>query len=291
MLSKKLFPPLILIIIFFIYKLNNSENSDTYFIPLFIVSILLLAVYILARPIDIWWVTKYPPALSPQLDGFVRQTTPYYVLLNNQNQKRFHDRLSVFLLQKEFKNVGKNENTREDIKILIATQAIRMTFGLDDQTYLLKKYEHIVLYPHAFPTPALKFLHSVESNNDGVLIFDAERALASILQPNVYYNIVIHEFAHVFSILYPTKNFPTFDESIWEVFKNIRGFDKSFILLYTGLNEVSTIAVSVEHFFESPLLFKKYLPDIYDTYTKIFNQDPLNIENPILYTQHFRKNI
>jgi Mlc titration factor MtfA (ptsG expression regulator) len=282
MLSKRIMLPLAAIVCFFAYKALGAEGDTLYFVPLFAFLMLLTVVFLLKQPIDWWWVQKHPPALPPPLDRLLRQAVPYYALLDGEEQRRFHDRVSLFSLRKEFESVGKEKETRPDLQGLIAAQAVQLTFGIKRNDYLMERYAHVVLYPHPFPSPAMKFLHSTEINEDGVLIFDAERALAGMLQPNKYYNLVLHEWGNAFYRSNMGAQFPRFETSAWGQLERIRGMDKAYILTYTGLEEVDIVPVSIEHFFMSPLLFQQIMPDVYGLYTKIFNQNPLRTSSPVL---------
>ncbi len=269
MFSRRLATPFILILFILSYWSWKSGNSDIAYwtiIPL----ISLSTIYVLQYEIDWWWAKDHPPRLHPIQEKAIRRYTPFYARLHPKAQKKFRDRVSLFLLWNEF--IGKNEQEKvpDDIQAVIASQYIQMTFGWDD--YLIKGFQRIVIYNHAFPSPALQQLHSSELHKeDKVLLFDIERLILGFAKPTKAYNLLLSEYAEVFTIAKSELNFPKLPEDIWERLAKIRGFDKTYILTYTGKNEVSPLQASIEHFFQAPQSFRQELPDIFNQYSRIFN--------------------
>ena len=69
---------------------------------------------------------------------------------------------------------------------------------------------------------------------------------------------------------------PVFEEPIWDHLQEISGITKEFIFKWINLEDIDPLAVSIVHFFTFPKKFNELLPEVYRTYTDIFQQDPLN---------------
>lgn len=269
MFSRRLASPFILLAFILAYWSWKTANPDLAYY-LLIPFISLATIYVLQFEIDWWWAKDHPPRLHPQQEKAVRLYTPFYPQLAPKAQQKFRDRIARFLLWNEFIGKNQEEKVPDDIQAVIAAQYVRMTFGWED--YLIKDFQRIVVYNHAFPSPALKQLHSSELyTKDGVILFDVERLILSFAQPRRAYNLLFNEYTEVFQIAKPTLQFPTLPEDIWESLAKIRGFNQDFILAYTGKNEVTPLQASVEHFFFDPTRFKEELPEIYEQLAKIFN--------------------
>ncbi len=275
--SMRIASPLVFILALLIVK---SAEDGSYKMIIFGIVVFLAIIYILHPQIDLWWAKRNPPTMNPKLEFFLRQHFGFYARLSPQEQERFRNRLMIYMMDKEFIYMTKEEKMPEDVRVLITAQILQLTFGLEE--YLTKDFDRIVIYKHAFGTPELQFLHSSEIHlKDGVTIFDLERTSQGIFD-NKHYNLILHEYGNIFRIQNPNIIFPDFDENIWETLAEIRGFDKEYIINFIGKPEVNAVQVSIEHFFKAPQHFDALLPKIYEEYVRIFNQDPLEVANRTL---------
>ncbi len=266
---------------------NSRYNTLLLFLSFFCI-FGLVAVYMLSPQIDWWWYKKNPPPMHRGLEKQMRFLIPFYRDLDPLEQRRFRDRVMMTMEGKEYIPIV-FENLPEDIKCIIASHIVMMTFGIEK--YLLFPYERVVVYPHAFPTPNHKVLHSSETNHeDGCMIFDAERMMMGVANPVKYYNLILHEYASAFLRNHPDIEFPEIRMEHLPILKEIRGLDINFIKVYVGLNDINVHQAVIEHFFVTPKRFKHFLPVIFEQLTKIFNLDPTLGPRPILNIRKIGEN-
>ena len=243
--------------------------------------IALAVIYMLAPQIDWWYYKKHPKQLDEGATKLLNARFSYFANLSEELKVHFRHRVAMYLQAIEF--IPKPwETVPEDIKVIIAANVIQLTFGIDD--YRLKKYERVVVYPKAFPSPQFpKYYHASEIHQeDSVLLFSAEQLMWNILKPEKSYNIALHEFAKVLMESHPNFEFPKFEENIWESLEMISGEKKEFVADFIGLPDIDPVPVSITYFFKYPQRFKEVLPDVFEKYKSIFNQNPLQSEHPII---------
>jgi len=278
MLSKFLLVPFVLVAIACLYFVWEGDMEPIYIVPF----VLIIAVIIVMSPqIDWWWAQRNPPKVHPKLEGFLRKFFPYYTQLAIPAKKRFLTRISLYMMATEF--IPKAiEDVPEDIKALIAANIVQLTFGQKD--YRLSQFERIVVYPHPFPSPQYKdIFHSAEIyEEDGVILFSLEQLVPGSTQRRKYYNIALHEYAKIFTLMYKDYSYPKFEETIWEKLEAISGFKTEDVKNYIGLPILEPLPVSITYFFTFPNKFKEVLPDIYNQYEKIFNQNPIQGDSPVI---------
>ncbi len=192
--------PFILALIFVFYQSSVSyEFRDAYGWLVFPLVIIAVAFYIFSPQIDFWYHQKYPVKLDKQIVDWLDKHFPFYQQLEETEQQKFRDRLSLFMEAKEFTLMKQELITMpEDMKMIISAHAIQVSFAHED--YLLDRFERIVAYTHPFPTPFYPHLHNVEvEENDGVLLFNFEQIMNS-LQTEPSYNIAYHGFIEAYLI-------------------------------------------------------------------------------------------
>ncbi|MFT5165727.1 MAG: Mlc titration factor MtfA (ptsG expression regulator) [Saprospiraceae bacterium] len=285
MLSRILIIPLAIIALICLYLAWENQLSPIYIVPCVVMAAIIL---IFSPQIDWWWAVRNPPPVDPMLEGFLRKFFPYYTQLSLSDKKYFMDRVSLYLIATEFIPMVM-EHVPEDIKGMIAANVVMLTFGQED--YRLAQFEKIVLYPHPFPSPQYReIVHSTEHfEEDGVLLFSLEQLIPGITQKTKYYNIALHEYAKIFMLLNKDLPYPKFDDSIWENLSQISGFNTATVKNYIGLPVMEPLPVSINYFFTFPQKFQQVLPDIYDTYSRIFNQNPVNGNTPVVDVRKQRK--
>lgn len=278
MLSRILVIPFAIAALVCLYLAWENQLSPIYIVPWVVIATIIL---VMGPQIDWWWALKNPPLIDPMMEGFLRKFFPYYTQLSLPDKKQFADRLSLYLMATEFIPMVM-ENVPEDIKGLIAANAVMITYGRDD--FRLAPFEKIVVYPHPFPSPQYQEdIHSTEHfEEDGVILFSLEQLLPGIMQKQKYYNIALHEYAKIFTSLNKDFQYPKFDEHIWEILEQISGLKTTAVKNYIGLPILEPLPVSINYFFTFPHQFKQVLPDIFDNYVKIFNQNPANGNTPLI---------
>lgn len=245
------------------------QLGSQYAIYLPIPMVILAVVYVLSPQIDWWWYKRNPPDLL----GTIRQMLfqyPFYQRLPEGEKKRFRNRVALFAMGSEFIPQGM-EKVPDDLQHMIAACAVTLTLG--EETFLFKKFENIIVVPRPAPTPQYpEHYHASEVYEpDGAILFSAEQLALGFMQSKQYYNIGLHEYARVFMLSNPKIEFPNFDETIWESLERISGFSRAWINKWINRPDIEPLPVSIAHFFMFPEAFRKELPEVFDTYRKIFN--------------------
>ena len=227
-------------------------------------------VFIMAPQINWWWYTKNPPSIDSNLKAILKSRLPFYQKLSVTDKKKFEERVTLFIMAKQF--IPKIHDTvPEDMKAIIAASAVMLTFQKEED-WLFDKYEQYVIYPHPFPTPQYEAWHVCEHfEEDGVLLFSAEHLLHGFFEPHQYYQIALHEFVNVFLEDYPVTGYPAFGEKNWADFEKISNFSEEKIKAYIGLDNVSPVSVGTTLFFTHREIFAKVLPEKFELLKKIFS--------------------
>jgi Mlc titration factor MtfA (ptsG expression regulator) len=99
-------------------------------------------------------------------------------------------------------------------------------------------------------------------------------------------NLGLHEMAHALKISDATSHpgFDFFDRQAFHDFvfyareemQLIVNGDASFFRQYASSNDHEFFAVAIENFFERPLEFSDFHPQMYTSLARLLNQDPLN---------------
>lgn len=278
MLSRFLMFPFAIMALACLYLVWERDLEPLYIVPWVII---IAIIFVLAPQIDWWWASRNPPVLDPRMEGFLQRFFPYYKELTTPAKKRFVNRVALYLMATEFIPKAMAE-VPEDVKGLIAANVVMLTFGQKD--YRLSKFEKIVIYPHPFPSPQyMKHFHSAEHfEEDGVLLFSLEQLIPGVTQRTRYYNIALHEYAKIFVLINKDIKYPKFDDNIWSALEQISGLKTETVKNYIGLPVIEPLPVSINYFFTFPEVFRKVLPDLYEQYQQIFNQNPIQTDFPVI---------
>ncbi|MEZ4958742.1 MAG: zinc-dependent peptidase [Saprospiraceae bacterium] len=268
MLSKYLLIPFVLGALVFFYIGWNVDSDYAIYMAPFVVGA--AAVYMLSPQIDWWQYQRKPPELDARLRHILNTQMPFYQNLSVENKTKFRHRIALYLEANEFIPKG-SENVPVDVRGIVAACAVQLTLGLKD--YLMGKFEHIIVYPHPFPSPQhTERWHACELfEEDGVIMFSSEQLMAGFVKPARYFNIGLYEYARVFQRCNPQIAFPVFDEYIWDKLERISGFSLENIEKWIGLPAIDPLGVAVSHFFIFPEKFKDILPGEFAALSKIFN--------------------
>ena len=270
-ISRVLATPFIILavgMIFYSYT-YKKEYSAYIFVPVTI----LVALYVLHGPIDHWWKTKYPIKLDKKLKDWLSSHFVYYTNLNPSELEKFEYRMGLYLDGRLFKSIGAEQrDVPEDIKCMVAAHGIRMNMGHDD--YLIGDMDRIFLYKHPFPSPAMQFLHTVETNiEDGVIILSLEQLTNAVLYPDDYYNVAYHAYSEAFVGVRKNYQYPDTTDT-WDGIERVSGFSKEVLISQTGLPDLTLLPVHMTCFFTFPSSYKNVFPDHYEKFSAIFKQRP-----------------
>ncbi len=221
----------------------------------------------------------FPKKMPAHYKQILNRNEKYYRELSPKLQRSFESRLMKFM-------TGINFETREglqmtsEMKILIGSAAIKITFGLRD--YKLGLFHTIIIYPNEFYSEVSHLHLKGEANASGVIAFSWEDLKFGVSIPDDSINLGYHEFAHALfleHLMNPYNNSFKDHYREWLVFiKNnakLREVKKKHIFRdYAAVNEMEFFAVALENFFENPAHFKMELPRLYVLMTEMLNQDP-----------------
>ena len=265
-----------LVLLFLTWEIDPGYSW--YIIP----PVLMLAlIHVMGPQINWWWYRRHPPVLKPKIRMLIERHQPYYQRLAEPEQDRFRKRVALYMQANDFMPQGM-ESVPEDLKAVAAACAVQLTFGHKD--FLLPQFEHIIFYPHPFPSPQYpeNFHASEIFQEDGVILFSIEQLMPGFLRPFQYYNIGLHEYAKAIMASYPDIEYPDLPDHIWEALEQISGYSKAAIHRWINLKAIEPEAVAIVHFFTYPEAFQAAMPHLYEQYALVFNQSPANAAAPVL---------
>lgn len=259
----------VLAILFFNLAVFFDPDFSWWMIPWVI---LLALVYIMSPQIDWWWYQKHPPKLPEPLVRLLMAKLPFFQQLSNAEKTKFCTRMAMYIEANEMRKQGPDADPiPEDIKAVVAASVVQLTFGMED--YLLNKFEHIIVYPHPFPSPQFKRWHACENfPPDGVILFSAEQLMAGFAAPQKFFHIGLYEYTKVMKICHPGLKFPEWGKDIWDKLAAVSNFPKEAIEKWVGLPDLDVDAVAVAHYFIFPEKFKALMPREYEGLASLLGQ-------------------
>ena len=220
--------------------------------------------------------------LLPSRVAILKKYFFYYNRLPDKDRKRFEKRVNQFLHSKRF--AGREDLViTEEMKVLISATSVMLTFGLP-MIYLSHFYK-IAVYPDAYYSRINKKYHFGEVNPMlGIIILSWKSFVEGFIDPNDSRNLGLHEMAHALHFENQIRNdeydflnpaiLAKWDRLALIEIERINKNEDHFFRKYAGANQHEFFAVAMEYFFETPLEFKKALPELYTTLTHLVRQDP-----------------
>ena len=204
----------------------------------------------------------------------------FYKKLSTKEKKYFEHRVASFIKDKDF--IGRDGIViNDDIKVLIASTAVMLTFGFRD--FYIGIISKIVIYPSSYYSNINKTYHKGEFNPKfKALVLSWEDFLKGFDNESDNINLGIHELTHaihinsmkerdVSSIIFNDsfKELSTLffeNESLRETLKESDYFRK-----YAFTNQFEFLAVAIENFIETPQEFRSQFPEIYNKIKQMLN--------------------
>lgn len=270
MLSRYLIIPFGLgVIACIILAINCNQGHEPYLIMGALGCVLcIIAIYFFSDVIDWKWYQKNPPTIDDELRNRLEERHPFYQSLSAEHKTKFEQRLELYIRANEFIPNGW-EHVPYDIQAWVAVHPIMITFFKED--YLLSQFERIVIYPHSFPSPQFpeRFHCSEVYEEDGVILFSTEKLLPGAMQPKLYFNIGIYEYAKVYQLSYPNFDYPQMDDSDRLTWELIVKYTRIQLEEYIGLTDLDDWGILVALFFSHPVEMEEKLSHHYDRVKKI----------------------
>ncbi len=219
---------------------------------------------------------------------FLLSEVMFYSGLIDENKARFEQDILKFLNTTRITGI-QTEVTRED-RLLVASSAAVPLFGFHDWEY--QYLDEVLLYPAAFDRnfnfhePEEIITGMVGSGQmEGIMILSKPALHAGFNIHNDKKNVGIHEFIHIYDKedgfidglpkAFTKHGFSApWVELIREKTREINQ-NKSDINDYGATAPQEFFAVAGEYFFEKPHLLAKKHPELYQTLSEVFQQDPV----------------
>ena len=209
-------------------------------------------LYALHPAVDWWWANKHKPEMDGKLEVWVKTISPFYRELDTDGQKKFRDRIMLYLLANEYLLRSPDDfgAMPDDLKSFFAVPVVEMTFNLE-ANWRLKRFERMVLYPNKFPSPNHpKHIHASEmETEDGVIIAALSDIIAWSQDQEKKFSLLHYEMAKAFMYSFPKEEYPS-DLASWEVLEKIGGWSESKLSQeIIGLPEIDPMAVAMSYYF------------------------------------------
>lgn len=215
----------------------------------------------------------------------------FYRRLDESDKERFAQRVTYFVYRKKFipRNV---DHVTIEAKVLIAANAVQLTFGLDD--VYLDHFNKILIYPDDYYSSITRRFHKGEVNpRFGIIVISWQSFVEGFVQSDDATNLGIHEMAHALRLenLLRHPDYKFFDAALMEKFDahakqvcQVMNWSDTFFRPYACANEHEFFSVACENFFERPIEFKQAMPELYAILSKLLNQDPSLMPAPATQT-------
>lgn len=167
-----------------------------------------------------------------------------------------------------------------EMPILVAASWVQFTFGL--KNYSLYKFKAVFLYPDAFLSPFLRMRVHGETHVRGLIAMSWPTLRKSFTQEDDNRHLGIHEMAHALRIIVSkrytgdygfSEAFDEWEKYAYPVFRKIREDKNHYLRFYGAISIEEFFAVSVEHFFETPELFRQHELALFEATAELLNQN------------------
>lgn len=261
-----------------------------YFGILFILLILFRIVepaymMIFNKPLYLYFY-PFPKKLTLTQKQILEKEFPFFKKLSNKKKIYFEHRVNSFL--NHYKFIGKeNLLVTDEMKIIIAGTYIMLTFGM--RHYLINLFKAIIIYPSAYFSTSNQKYHKGEFNPImKAVAFSWEDFILGHQTTNDNLNLGLHEFGHVLHFHGMKSNDPG-AILFYDEFNNVITYyndenlnkklaDNDYFREYAYENRFEFIAVILEHFFETPHLFKTNYPELYQHVSSMINYNENNFD-------------
>lgn len=241
----------------------------------------------------IWYSTKVKK-IPLSFDRYLSYYSSYYRNLNHRLKRLFRKRTYISSQFIDFRPIEFDEVT-EEMKILITSALIQMTFGLNK--YILRRFKTIYVVPNTYRFQQYEALLGHVDYSANVIVMSWPSVTEGFVIPDDAFNVALHELSHAlqaenqerlfYNRFFNAVKLEEFNEAGAQKLYDIRAKRHNYLREYAGINMIEFFAVSVETFFEQPEEFKTQLPKLYKILVNLWRQDPCMSENP-LFGRNFK---
>lgn len=212
----------------------------------------------------------------PEYQALLNNRIAFFKTITEREKEEFLVRLTDL---KNRVNISGRDGITIDLQkeVLVCAAMTQITFGYSD--FRLNNFRNVVLFPDIF--------HSNYADADvkgltvanGCIFLSWQDFEAGYENSSNCLNLGLHEFAHAFKIerseIFETEDFETFTVIYQQLMKRIAttGEEDPLFRRYGFSNTDEFWAVSVEVFFEQPVVFKNTYPNLYKLVTRFLRQD------------------
>ena len=242
------FPLLIILAILFPLALTYEYQ---YIFPWLIIPIILLiSIYFLKPQIDYWWISRNPPPLDKKLISWLNANSKYYGGLSLEGKQQFELRAQLFLHSKDYSiKAVEDHPVGEEFKMIAIHEALRITEKMDN--YQFDNFDRIILYPHPFPSPQYKYLHTTELHEeDGMVLMSQPHLVNGLLFPKNYFNIGLFTWVSAFIRENPRLKYPMISDEQFEKLNDVFPFSIDQIKEVTGHHFISPMTLHICAYFD-----------------------------------------
>jgi hypothetical protein len=210
--------------------------------------------------------------LEAQKKAILKNQFTFYNKLSNKHQRIFEHRVASFIKDKHF--IGREGiAVSEEMKVLISSTAVMLTFGFRD--FYIGLISKIFIYPGEFYSRTNQEYHKGEFNPKlRTLVLSWKDFRKGFENSNDKVNLGIHEFAHAIHLnsmkerdISSTLFIDSFKEltELLSKKENLRKelIESKYFRDYAYTNQFEFLAVVIETFIESPNEFKSQFPEVY----------------------------
>jgi len=220
--------------------------------------------------------------LSANEKSLLSENFPVYGVLPENQKEKCNQRIAWFRSRKNFIFYGKTPK-QEELKLLLSASVILMTLGLKDYR-MMRSLLRIIVYPSQYYS-RIKRRHHLGEYNPGfkTAIFSADKIWEGFQIADDNVNLAMHEFAHALSSEMTRK-------SSWEArrfrvgLKHIKALflregyaqklaDSNYFREYGLTNLQEFFSVAVENYAETPEIFLRDFPELYEIIQKMLAFD------------------
>lgn len=237
-----------------------------------------LYVFVFNKPFYIHWY-PFQRNLSLIQRDILRKEYVFYQKLSAKRKRFFEHRMTAFMAKYKFFGRG-NFVVTDQSKVLIAATYVMLTFGM--RHYLIDVFDKIIIYPEPYFSTINQEYHKGEFNPRlKALVFSWKDFEQGYRFDSDNRNLGLHEFSHAlyFHILKGRDQssviFSSTYVKIQEYLVQPNILDQlvasNYFRIYAYTNQVEFLAVILEHFFETPQVFKKEFPELYRNVRDMIN--------------------
>lgn len=250
-----------------------------------LISLTYISIQVLGIPIRQKWRSFRAGKLNEEQLKYLNQYSIYYRKLKPSHKREFKKRVGIFIYSKAF-IPRQLDYVTEEMKIVVSSLAIQMTFGLP-KVYL-SHFSKVLIYPDNYYSTVNNQYHKGEVNpRFGIIVLSWKNLVQGIANETDGINLGLHELAHAIHLenRISNKEYGFIDSNLWEKYNDlvtyemlkIKEGDTSMFRSAAAIDHHEFFAVLLENFFERPKALKAYSPVLYEKTTKLLKQDPIKL--------------